>query len=122
MNQLFVDFPDALANTQNITEKIEFFELDSDPIMPEFPIPESFGTMEEYREKFSEEDMIEEFKNAPKKLDSYEHALRVKFECDYLTHLVYLGATSRYGAVLDKEVKERIEFELDTIKSMGFPG
>ena len=122
MNQLFGDLPNALANTQDITEKIEFFELDSDPIMPEFPIPKSFGTMEAYREKFSEEDMIEEFKNAPKKSESYEHALRVKFECDYLTYLVYEGASSRYGEVLDKEVKERIEFELDTIKSMGFPG
>lgn len=122
MNQLFGDLPNALANTQNITEKIEFFELDSDPIMPEFPIPESFGTMEQYRQRFSEEDMIEEFKNAPKKMESYEHALRVKFESDYLTYLVYQGATPRYGEVLDKDVKERIEFELDTIKSMGFPG
>jgi len=122
MNQLFGDLPNAIVNTQDIADKVEFFELDSDPIMPEFPIPVSFGTMEEYRKKFSEADMIEEFKNAPKKSESYEHSLRVKFECDYLTYLVYEGATSRYGEVLDKEVKERIEFELDTIKSMGFPG
>ena len=122
MNQLFGDMPEVLANTLEITEKIERFELDSDPIMPEFPIPESFGTMEEYRKKFSEENLIEEFKNSPKKMESYESALRVKYESDYLTHLVYQGVSTRYGEVLPNEIKERIEFELNTIKLMGFPG
>ncbi|MCX6238102.1 MAG: DNA polymerase III subunit alpha [Bacteroidia bacterium] len=122
MNKIFSDLPEVLANTQDITEKIELFELDSDPIMPEFPIPKSFGTMEEYRERFSEEDLIEEFKNAPKKPESYEKALRVKYESDYLSHLVYQGASIRYGEVLPNEIEERIEFELNTIKLMGFPG
>jgi len=122
MNHLFQDIPDALANTQDITDKIEFYELNSDPIMPEFPIPESFGTMEGYRERFTQEDLIEEFKNAQKKPENFEYALRVKFESDYLSYLVYLGAVSRYGDVLPNEVKERIEFELETIKMMGFPG
>jgi len=122
MNLLFQDLPEALANTQDITEKIEFYELNSDPIMPEFPIPESFGTMDDYRKRFSEEDMIEEFQNAVKKPESFENALRVKFESDYLSYLVYNGAGSRYGEDLPVEIKERIEFELDTIKMMGFPG
>ncbi len=122
MNQLFQDMPEALANTQDIAEKIEFYELNSDPIMPEFPIPESFGTMEQYRKRFSNEDLLAEFKNAQKKPESYDYALRVKFESDYLSYLVYQGAASRYGEELPIDVKERIEFELDTIKMMGFPG
>ena len=122
MNQLFGDMPNTLANTQEVTEKIEFFELDSDPIMPEFPIPADFGTMEEYRVRFPEEILIEEFNDIPKRTGGYENALRVKFESDYLKHLVYQGAKSRYGEPLSNEVTERIEFELETIKTMGFPG
>lgn len=40
---------------------------------------------------------------------------------DYLRHLTYVGAAKRYGDNLTDEIKERIEFELSTIKRMGFP-
>jgi DNA polymerase-3 subunit alpha len=40
---------------------------------------------------------------------------------DYLRHLTYEGAAKRY-AEIDNELKERIDFELNTIKNMGFPG
>ena len=42
-------------------------------------------------------------------------------EDDYLRHLVFEGAKTRWGE-LDEEHKERLEFELQTIKNMGFPG
>ena len=42
-------------------------------------------------------------------------------EDDYLRHLVYEGAKQRWPD-LDKEHRERIDFELETIKNMGFPG
>lgn len=41
---------------------------------------------------------------------------------DYLRHLTYEGARKRYGEELSQEVTERLDFELETIKSMGFPG
>ena len=41
---------------------------------------------------------------------------------DYLRHLVLVGAEKRWGKDLTEEQKERIDFELDTIKNMGFPG
>lgn len=41
---------------------------------------------------------------------------------DYLHHLTYEGAHERYGEELSAEVQERIDFELETISSMGFPG
>jgi DNA polymerase-3 subunit alpha len=40
---------------------------------------------------------------------------------DYLRHLTLLGATKRYGTI-NTELSERIDFELETIKNMGFPG
>ena len=42
-------------------------------------------------------------------------------EDDYLRYLVYEGAKERWPE-LDEEHRERIDFELETIKNMGFPG
>ncbi|MFB6318897.1 DNA polymerase III subunit alpha [Saccharicrinis sp. FJH54] len=121
MNKLFADVPEALQNTQEIAEKVEVYKLNADPIMPYFPIPEEFGTEAEYRTRFSEETLKEEFGPAFDRLGGYEKVIRVKLEADYLTHLTYIGAEKKYGDALP-EKKERIDFELETIKTMGFPG
>ena len=42
-------------------------------------------------------------------------------EDDYLRYLVYEGAKERWPD-MDEEHRERIDFELETIKNMGFPG
>lgn len=42
-------------------------------------------------------------------------------EDDYLRHLTYEGAKERYGEVTD-EIRERLDFELATIKNTGYPG
>uniref|UniRef100_UPI0032168883 DNA polymerase III subunit alpha n=1 Tax=uncultured Draconibacterium sp. TaxID=1573823 RepID=UPI0032168883 len=123
MNELFSDLPEALQNTTEIAEKIESFELDSAPIMPVFPIPEEIGTEEEFREKYSEEDLRGEFGNdAFERLGGYDKVLRVKLESAFLEHLAFEGAKERYGDPLEKHVVERLEFELNTIKVMGYPG
>ena len=124
MNRLFADVPEAIANTQEIADKVEAFNINSDPIMPEFPIPQEFGTIEAYREKYSEADLKEEFGNEQYKTlgGDYEHILRIKFESDYLKHLTYEGAKEKYGNPIPPEAKERIDFELNVMKTMGFPG
>ncbi len=123
MNDLFSDIPEALSNTNEIVDKVEFYELDTTPIMPEFPIPAEFGTMDEYLEKYDEASLIEEF--GEKKfhdLGGYSKVLRIKYEADYLQSLVYKGAKERYGDQFSGDVQERIDFELNVIKTMGFPG
>lgn len=40
---------------------------------------------------------------------------------DYLRHLTYVGAEKRYGEVTDV-IRERLDFELATIKKTGYPG
>ena len=123
MNELFVDIPEVLMNTIEIADKVEAFELDSDPIMPPFDIPEEFGTIEDFKIKYSEEQLIEEFSEAAfKRLGSYNKVLQIKLEAEYLKHLTYIGAHKHYGNELEDSVTERLEFELDTIKTMGFPG
>jgi DNA polymerase-3 subunit alpha len=86
IHSLFNDVPEALANTMEIASKVEFYDIDSAPLMPDFPLPEGFTDAD-----------------------------------DYLAHLSYEGAKKRYPEITD-EIKERIDFELATIKKMGFPG
>ena len=137
MNEVFSDVPEALSNTLEILDKVEFYSLDHDPIMPFFPIPEEFGTEDEWRLKFSEEDLFKEFTSDEngenplpreegekkiKKLGGYDKIYRIKFEADYLAKLAYEGAHRRYGEQLSKEVEDRVRFELHIMKTMGFPG
>lgn len=122
MNEVFADMPDVLANTLEIADKVEHYSIDHDALMPFYPIESSFGTEEEYQKRYSEEDLIKEFgKKVFKRLGGYEKVVRIKLESDYLAHLTYLGAEKRYTEVTD-EIKERLDFELETMKTMGFPG
>ena len=137
MNEIFADVPEALSNTVEICDKVEFYSIDHAPIMPTFAIPEDFGTEEEYRKKFTEKDLFDEFtrdengnvvmdeaaaKAKIERLGGYEKLYRIKLEADYLAKLAYDGAKRRYGENLSEEVQERIKFELHIMKTMGFPG
>ncbi len=122
MQAIFADIPESIENTFEIANKVEYYSIDSEVMMPMFPIPEEFGTEESYRKKFSEEDLKKEFGNRYEKLGGYDKVVRIKLEADYLTKLTYEGVIKRYGENLTDEVKERIDFELETMKKMGFPG
>jgi len=123
MNELFSDVPEALTNTLEVAEKVEDFELDSAAIMPFFPIPEEFGTMDDFRKEYTEPKLVEEFgEETFNRLGGYEKVLRVKQETEYLKHLTFRGAEERYGNPVPEDIAIRLGFELDTIKSMGFPG
>ena len=153
MEAIFSDIPEALENTMEIADKVEVYSINSDPIMPVFDIPESFGSEAEYRSRISEKELFDEFtqnekhevvlsqadaEKKIKKLGGYNKLYRIKFEADYLEKLVWEGARKRYltdrpdltessdiadiKAALTDEQRERIIFELHTIKTMGFPG
>ncbi len=159
MYAIFSDIPEALANTQEIADKVEIYDIDHGPIMPLFDIPKDFGTEDEIRQKYTEEDLWHEFmtdehgqnplseKDAQKRfknLGGYDRMYRIKFEAEYLSFLTWNGAKKRYpelepflentkgldyhywdAADLDerqREVVNRILFELHVMKTMGFPG
>ena len=52
MELLFKDYPQAITNTQEIVDKVEVFDLHREPLLPIFDIPESFGTLEQYKNKY----------------------------------------------------------------------
>ncbi|MCL1607205.1 MULTISPECIES: DNA polymerase III subunit alpha [Mediterranea] len=137
MNAIFADVPEAMENTVSICDQVEFYSIDHAPIMPTFAIPEDFGTEEEYRRKYTEEDLFNEFTRNEhgevvmseddarakiEKLGGYDKLYRIKLEADYLTKLTFDGAKKRYGDPLSDEVRERLLFELHIMKTMGFPG
>lgn len=137
MNEIFSDVPEAMANTLEILDKVEFYSIDHGPIMPYFPIPEDFGTEEEWRQKITEEQLYKEFtsdengenqlseeegQKVIERLGGYDKIYRIKFEADYLAKLAYDGAKLLYGDPLSDNVIEHINFELHVMKTMGFPG
>ena len=137
MQAIFEDLPEAIESTNEILSKVELYSINHSPIMPFFDIPEEFGTEEEYRRKYSEKDLFDEFTcdengkvvlsedDANKKIErlgGYDKLYRIKLEADYLYKLTFEGAKEKYGDPLPEDVEERLKFELYIMKTMGFPG
>lgn len=97
MKKLFTDLPDAISNTNEIVKKIEPFELARNVLLPKYDIPE-------------------EFQDPQDEVDGGKRG-----ENNYLRYLTYEGAKNRYGEITD-EIKERLDFELQTIENTGYPG
>ena len=97
MKELFKDLPDAILNISEILDKIEPYELARDVLLPVFDIPE-------------------EYKDPQDAIDGGNRG-----ENAYLRHITYEGAKKRYKEITP-EIRERIDFELDTIKNSGYPG
>lgn len=93
---------------------------------------EWFKTQQEMRELFADiPEALENTQEIVEKVEKYkldhkpimpEFVIPEPFEDanDYLRDVTYKGAAERYGTLTD-ELKERIDFELETIKKMGFP-
>jgi DNA polymerase III subunit alpha len=93
MSTLFSDIPEAIDNTGMIVDKVELLNLKKDILLPNFTVPKSFEI------------------HADSNLNQWE----------YLRHLAYEGARDRYSDITP-EIQERLDFELFTIKTMGFAG
>ena len=93
MSKLFHDLPEAIDNTNEIVDKVQLLNLKRDILLPAFPLPEEFKI------------------HADNNLNQWE----------YLKHLAYEGARKKYSEI-GEDIRERLDFELFTIKSMGFAG
>ncbi len=93
MGVLFKDLPEALDNTGEIVDKVEHLQLKRDILLPNFPIPPEF--------KIHADDTLNQW--------------------EYLRDITMQGARRRYSE-LTPEIEERVAFELNTIKIMGFAG
>ncbi len=93
MATLFKDIPESIDNTNRIVDKVEVLNLKKDILLPAFPIPKEFQV------------------HADSNLNQWE----------FLRHITMEGAKERYTDITP-EVQERLDFELFTIKTMGFAG
>ncbi|MFN0276681.1 MAG: DNA polymerase III subunit alpha [Chitinophagales bacterium] len=93
MQKLFEDIPEAIDNTNEIVDKINLLDLKKDILLPNFPVPSEF--------KIHNDDVLNQW--------------------EYLKHISFEGAKKRYGEI-HSEVEERLNFELFTVKTMGFAG
>ncbi len=104
MTELFSDLPEAVDNTNEIVSKIEMLKLKQDILLPNFPVPPKFQV-------HTKEEVINKSVLTPDTLNQWE----------YLKHMAYEGAKKRYKEI-SQEIEERLNFELFTIKTMGFAG
>ncbi len=93
MKQLFSDVPEAIDNTNLVADKIDVLNLKKDVLLPAFTVPTEFQV------------------HGDDKLNQWE----------YLKHITFEGAKFRYKDITP-EIQERIDFELFTVKTMGFAG
>jgi DNA polymerase-3 subunit alpha len=93
MATVFHDLPEALDYTNEIVDKVDTLDLKRDIMLPNFPIPDAF--------KLHADDTLNQW--------------------EYLRDITLKGAHKRYVDI-SLEVQERIDFELNTIKIMGFAG
>lgn len=114
--QLFADVPEVMTNTQEIADKVEFYSIDSKPLMPDFPIPDGFADSDDYLRYLS-------YRGAIKK---YKHRAPENFfegrDLEAMAENPTKEDVELFRENLDEEVRERIDFELETVKKMGFPG
>ena len=97
MKKLFADLPDAIANIQEIVDKVEIYSLYRDVLLPKYDIPAEFVNPED------------------------ENDNGVRGENAYLRDLTMKGAKRSYGEITP-EIQERLDFELLTISNSGYPG
>jgi DNA polymerase-3 subunit alpha len=93
MSDRFKDLPEAIDNTNEIADKVQLLNLKRDILLPAFPIPKEFQIHDDAN------------------LNQWE----------YLKHITYEGAKKRYSEI-GEDIRERLDFELFTIKTMGFAG
>ncbi|MDH4058447.1 MAG: DNA polymerase III subunit alpha, partial [Cyclobacteriaceae bacterium] len=79
-------------------------------------LPEAIETIDEIIEKIETYDLRQEVL-----LPIFTIPDKFQSEDDYLRHLTYEGAKKRYPEITE-QIRERIDFELETIKKTGYPG
>ncbi len=116
MKTLFKDLPEAILNIEEVVSKIESYTLQREVVLPNFSIPEAFLS--------------------PEDADGGKRG-----ENAYLRHLTFEGAKKRYPELIEvsfedlsnnelpenssdrvKEIKQRLDFELEVIANTGYPG
>ena len=110
MLSAFSDLPEALDNTNLIVDKVDVLKLKKDIMLPNFQVPEGFANQDEYLQHLTYEGAIRRYLSSPDQESSTGSV-------DPRGRQTDAGIDS-----LDPKIKERLDFELFTIRTMGFAG
>ncbi len=93
MKNLFSDIPESINNISEVIDKVEVYELERKVVLPKYQVPSEFDKGGEITNK----------------------------QTEYLRKITLDGAMIKYKKISD-ELRERIDFEINTIKNTGYPG
>ena len=93
MKNLFSDIPESINNISEVIDKVEVYELERKVVLPKYQVPSEFDKGGEITNK----------------------------QTEYLRKITLDGAKIKYKKISD-ELRERIDFEINTIKNTGYPG
>ena len=93
MKNLFSDIPESINNISEVIDKVEVYELERKVVLPKYQVPSEFDKGGEITNK----------------------------QTEYLRKITFDGAKIKYKKISD-ELRERIDFEINTIKNTGYPG
>ncbi len=124
MARLFADIPEAIANTQEIVEKCQLELKLGDPIPPNFKFTPEYAKNDGLTidHKDDEPPLAPDASVDEKKL--WFSGID-KNDAEYFTYRCKIGLEHRLKIVPEerhKEYNDRLEFEMDIINSMKFPG
>ena len=94
MQELFSDIPEALQNSVEIAKRCNLQLSLGTPCLPDYPVPQDMKNVDTYLRRLSETGLQKRLQNMPEPVDSGKRRL----------------------------YQERLDFELDIIIQMGFPG
>ena len=86
MMTLFADIPEAVHNTREIADKVEYYPLASRPIMPEFTIPAEFTDKDDYLRHLTMTGAGERYGTITPELQE-----RINFELSVIKNMGYPG-------------------------------
>ena len=86
MLSVFADMPETVFNTKEIADKVEYYSLGSEPIMPEFSIPADFKDKDEYLRHLTMKGAAERWGEITPELDA-----RIDFELSVIKNMGFPG-------------------------------
>ncbi|PKO95593.1 MAG: DNA polymerase III subunit alpha [Bacteroidetes bacterium HGW-Bacteroidetes-7] len=84
MEQIFSDLPEVLQNTQEIADKVEVYDINSKPIMPNFVIPDTFKNSDDYLKELTYQGALTRYKEVTPEISE-----RIDFELETIEKMGY---------------------------------
>ena len=123
MAATFHDLPEALDNTDLIVDKVETLKLKKDILLPNYQLPEGFTDQDEYLKHLTYQGAIKRWLGGGKANGEWALANGGSPAHSPFTNSPSPGPGLDGGIdSLDPKIKERLDFELFTIRTMGFAG